>query len=175
MECKNTGIVITHATEAGSHRRLACAVLEAILGGDIRMTRYLFIAFSSLLAFTIIMTACSGKTPSELKINDIVAGTGAQAVKESKVTVHYTGWLYKNGHRGKKFDSSLDSNQPFTFTLGAGEVIEGWDRGVEGMRVGGKRELIIPSHMGYGKAGAPPSIPPDAVLDFEIQLLDVRH
>jgi FKBP-type peptidyl-prolyl cis-trans isomerase len=69
----------------------------------------------------------------------------------------------------------LDSGQPFTFTLGAGEVIEGWDRGVEGMRIGGKRELIIPSQMGYGKAGAPPEIPPDAILNFEVQLLDVEH
>ena len=91
------------------------------------------------------------------------------------MTVHYTGWLYKNGRRGKKFDSSLDSGQPFTFQLGAGEVIEGWDRGVEGMRVGGKRELIIPSQMGYGEAGAPPEIPPHAILNFEVQLLDVQH
>ena len=133
------------------------------------------LAVASILALTVIMASCSGKPPSELKTNDITSGTGAQAVKGSKVTVHYTGWLYTDGHRGKKFDSSLDSGQPFTFTLGAGEVIEGWDRGVEGMRVGGKRELIIPSRLGYGKAGAPPEIPPDATLNFEVQLLDVQH
>ncbi|HTY61036.1 MAG TPA: FKBP-type peptidyl-prolyl cis-trans isomerase [Acidobacteriota bacterium] len=121
------------------------------------------------------MASCSNRAPSELKLNDIIAGTGAQAVKGCKVTVHYTGWLYKDGHRGKKFDSSLDSGQPFTFTLGTGEVIEGWDRGVEGMRVGGKRELIIPAQLGYGRAGAPPDIPPDATLNFEVQLLDVQH
>lgn len=143
--------------------------------GDIRMNRYTPILILFLLAFCIIMTSCSGNTESELKTNDIILGSGAQAVTGSKVTVHYTGWLYKNGRRGKKFDSSLDSGQSFTFTLGAGEVIEGWDRGVEGMRVGGKRELIIPSQMAYGKEGAPPAIPSDAVLDFEIQLLDVQH
>jgi len=91
------------------------------------------------------------------------------------VTVHYTGWLYENSRRGKKFDSSLDAGQPFTFRLGAGEVIQGWDVGINGMRVGGKRELIIPPEMAYGEAGAPPVIPPDSVLDFEVQLIEVRH
>jgi FKBP-type peptidyl-prolyl cis-trans isomerase len=143
--------------------------------GENRMSKYRFFAFAALLAIAGIMASCSSKPLSELKSNDIIVGTGAQAVKGSKATVHYTGWLYKNGHRGKKFDSSLDSGQPFTFTLGAGEVIEGWDRGIEGMRVGGKRELIVPSQAGYGKAGAPPEIPPDAILNFEVQLLDVQH
>jgi FKBP-type peptidyl-prolyl cis-trans isomerase len=127
------------------------------------------------IALTLAFISCSGSTLSELKTSDITTGTGAQAVKGASVTVHYTGWLYESGHRGKKFDSSLDSGQPFTFKLGAGEVIEGWDRGVEGMRVGGKRELLIPSSMGYGDRGAPPDIPPKAVLDFEVQLLDVQH
>ncbi|MDM7994803.1 MAG: FKBP-type peptidyl-prolyl cis-trans isomerase [Acidobacteriota bacterium] len=102
-------------------------------------------------------------------------GEGALAVPGTTVTVHYTGWLYENGRRGKKFDSSLDAGQPFTFRLGSGEVIQGWDVGINGMRVGGKRELIIPPEMGYGRAGAPPVIPPDSVLAFEVQLIEVQH
>ena len=139
------------------------------------MTRYQLRALAPLLALAFIMGSCASNSLSDLKTNDIIVGTGAQAVKGSNVTVHYTGWLYKNGHRGKKFDSSLDSGQPFTFKLGAGEVIEGWDRGIEGMRIGGKRELIIPPQMGYGDSGAPPDIPPRAILSFEVQLLDVQH
>lgn len=139
------------------------------------MTGYCFpaLTFIGILAF--VMTSCSSNEVSDLKSNDIVIGSGAQAVIGSTVTVHYTGWLYKDNRRGTKFDSSLDSGQPFIFQLGAGTVIEGWDKGVEGMRVGGKRELLIPAHLGYGDAGAPPVIPPNAVLSFEIQLLDVRH
>ena len=139
------------------------------------MTRQKLTALAHISALAVIIASCSNRAPSELKLNDIITGTGAQAVKGCKVTVHYTGWLYKDGHRGKKFDSSLNSGQPFTFTLGTGEVIEGWDRGVEGMRVGGKRELIIPAQLGYGRTGAPPDIPPDATLNFEVQLLDVQH
>jgi FKBP-type peptidyl-prolyl cis-trans isomerase len=133
--------------------------------------------FTATFAFALILffVSCSGRSLSELKTNDIIIGTGGQAIKGTTVTVHYTGWLYKNGHHGKKFDSSLDAGQPFTFKLGSGEVIEGWDRGIEGMRVGGKRELIIPSHLGYGEKGAPPDIPPNSVLDFEVQLLEVQH
>jgi FKBP-type peptidyl-prolyl cis-trans isomerase len=133
--------------------------------------------FTAIFAITLALffISCSGSSLSELKSTDITTGTGAQAVKGASVTVHYTGWLYPNGHRGKKFDSSLDAGQPFAFKLGAGEVIEGWDRGIEGMRVGGKRELLIPSRLGYGEKGAPPDIPPNAVLDFEVQLLDVQH
>lgn len=119
------------------------------------------------------MVACSTGSPAELQKKDLVSGTGETAEKGSAVTVHYTGWLYVNGHRGKKFDSSV-GKEPFTFKLGAGEVIEGWDRGVEGMKVGGKRELVIPAQMGYGAAGAPPDIPPNATLDFEVQLLGVQ-
>jgi FKBP-type peptidyl-prolyl cis-trans isomerase len=130
-------------------------------------------ALGLLCAFLLI--SCSSSTLSDLKTNDVVVGTGAQALKGNTVTVHYRGWLYKNGYRGKKFDSSLDAGQPFTFKLGAGEVIEGWDRGIEGMRVGGKRELIIPSQLAYGEKGAPPDIPPNSILDFEVQLLEVQH
>jgi len=127
------------------------------------------------LALTLSLASCSASPVSNLKTNDIVVGTGAQAVKGATLTMHYTGWLYVDGHRGKKFDSSLDSGQPFTFKLGAGEVIEGWDRGIEGMRVGGKRELIIPPGLGYGERGAPPDIPPNSALNFEVQLLAVQH
>ncbi len=109
-----------------------------------------------------------------MKQIDQVVGTGDVAVKGATLEMHYTGWLYQGGKRGKKFDSSLDSGRPFSFRLGAGEVIEGWDQGIEGMRVGGKRELIIPPQLGYGPRGAPPDIPPNATLDFEVQLLAVR-
>ncbi len=122
----------------------------------------------------VLMTACSENAPS-LKQTDLVVGTGDVAVKGATLEVHYTGWLYQNGQRGKKFDSSLDNGKPFAFRLGAGEVIEGWDKGIEGMRVGGKRELIIPAQLGYGDSGAPPDIPPRATLDFEVQLLSIRR
>jgi len=139
------------------------------------MTKKLLSGSVFIAAFALLLACCSGGSLSELKIKDIVTGTGPQAVKGASVTVHYTGWIYKNGSRGKKFDSSLDSGQPYTFKLGAGDVIQGWDQGIEGMRVGGKRELIIPPQMGYGEKGYPPAIPRNAILDFEVQLLDVQH
>jgi len=105
-----------------------------------------------------------------LKIEDEVVGTGAEAKKGDRVSVHYTGWLLD----GTKFDSSRDRNQPFGFTLGAGEVIAGWDQGVAGMKVGGKRKLTIPSELGYGSRGAGGVIPPDATLLFDVELLEVR-
>jgi len=91
--------------------------------------------------------------------------------------VHYTGWLYDEkaeGFKGKKFDSSVDRKQPFDFALGAGQVIQGWDKGVAGMKIGGVRKLIIPPHMGYGAAGAGGVIPPNAVLHFDVELLKVQ-
>jgi FKBP-type peptidyl-prolyl cis-trans isomerase FkpA len=106
---------------------------------------------------------------TELKIEDLAVGTGAEAVAGKKVTVHYTGWLTN----GTKFDSSLDRGQPFPFPLGAGRVIQGWDKGVAGMKVGGKRRLTIPPQMAYGERGAPPVIPPNSTLIFEVQLLGV--
>jgi FKBP-type peptidyl-prolyl cis-trans isomerase len=112
-------------------------------------------------------------TASGLKYVDIKAGTGATAVKGAKVTVHYTGWLYVNGKRGAKFDSSVDRKEPFDFSLGAGQVIKGWDEGVAGMKEGGKRELFIPPSLGYGASGAGGVIPPNATLDFEVELLKV--
>ena len=107
---------------------------------------------------------------AELKIEDQVVGTGAEAVKGKMVSVHYVGTLLD----GKKFDSSRDRGEPFEFKLGAGMVIQGWDRGVAGMKVGGKRTLTIPSDLGYGDRGYPGLIPPRATLVFEVELLGVR-
>ena len=111
--------------------------------------------------------------PSGLKYIDQVVGTGAEAVDGAALDMHYTGWLYENGKRGKKFDSSHDRGRPFSFKLGAGMVIKGWDQGVKGMKVGGKRELIIPPDLGYGSRGAGDVIPPNSTLDFEVELLKV--
>ncbi|GAC1570525.1 MAG: FKBP-type peptidyl-prolyl cis-trans isomerase [Polyangiales bacterium] len=104
-----------------------------------------------------------------LEKQDLVVGTGAEAKSGKRVKVHYTGTLTD----GKKFDSSLDRQRPFQFNLGAGEVIRGWDEGVAGMKVGGKRKLTIPADLGYGAAGAPPLIPANATLVFEVELLEV--
>ena len=112
--------------------------------------------------------------PSGLKYTDTNVGTGAEATKGHKVSVHYTGWLYNNGAKGAKFDSSLDRGQPFGFGLGAGQVIQGWDEGVAGMKVGGKRTLIIPPGLGYGARGAGGVIPPNATLMFDVELLGVQ-
>lgn len=112
-------------------------------------------------------------TESGLQIEDVVVGNGAEAVPGTRVTVHYTGWLLENGQRGKKFDSSVDRGQPFQFPLGAGRVIRGWDEGVAGMKVGGKRVLTIPAALGYGERGAGGVIPPGATLVFEVELLGV--
>ncbi|MEO9901616.1 FKBP-type peptidyl-prolyl cis-trans isomerase [Nisaea sp.] len=108
-------------------------------------------------------------SPDRLKVLDMVLGTGATATENASVTVHYTGWLLD----GTKFDSSHDRNQPLTFTLGAGRVIQGWDQGVVGMKVGGTRELLIPSKLAYGARGAGGVIPPDAALRFEVELISV--
>jgi len=113
------------------------------------------------------------KTPSGLDVNDVVVGTGDTAKAGGKVTVHYTGWLFNNGTKGGKFDSSKDRGEPFVFPLGKGHVIKGWDEGVAGMKVGGKRELTIPPELGYGARGAGGVIPPNATLIFEVELLRV--
>lgn len=111
------------------------------------------------------------KTASGLKYWDLKKGTGAVAVPGMTVRVHYTGWLASNG---KKFDSSVDRNEPFEFPLGAGRVIKGWDEGVKGMHVGGKRRLEIPPDLGYGAQGAGGVIPPNATLLFDVDLLGVK-
>jgi FKBP-type peptidyl-prolyl cis-trans isomerase FkpA len=116
-------------------------------------------------------------TVTQLQIIDTTVGTGAEAVKGKVVVVHYTGWLYEPGlpdKKGKKFDSSLDRKSPFSFPLGGGRVIRGWDEGVAGMHVGGKRTLIIPPDMAYGSRGAGGVIPPDATLMFDVELLAVK-
>ncbi len=102
---------------------------------------------------------------------DVKVGTGAEAMPGQTVSVHYTGWLYENGKRGAKFDSSRDRGEPFEFSLGAGQVIAGWDEGVAGMKLGGKRTLIIPPAAGYGDRGAGAAIPPGATLIFDVELI----
>jgi len=109
-------------------------------------------------------------TASGLRYIDVAVGKGASPVAGKQVTVHYTGTL----ENGKKFDSSVDRNEPFTFTIGVGEVIPGWDEGVMSMKVGGKRKLIIPSKLGYGSRGAGGVIPPNATLLFDVELIDVQ-
>ena len=112
-------------------------------------------------------------TTSGLQYEDITVGSGAEAKAGNHVSVHYTGWLYQNGVKGAKFDSSKDRNDPFAFPLGAGHVIRGWDEGVQGMKVGGTRILVIPAELGYGARGAGGVIPGNATLMFEVELLGV--
>ena len=122
---------------------------------------------------TNVPTKVTGKpttTTSGLQYWDLKVGTGPTAQKDQMVKVHYTGWLTT----GKKFDSSVDRGEPFTFTLGAGQVIKGWDEGVAGMKVGGKRQLRIPPELGYGGQGSSGVIPPNATLIFDVELLGVR-
>ena len=108
---------------------------------------------------------------SGLQFEDTVVGTGTEAKPGRNVTVHYTGWLFENGEQGAKFDSSKDRSDPFIFPLGAGMVIKGWDEGVQGMKEGGQRTLIIPANLGYGARGAGGVIPPNATLKFDVELL----
>jgi FKBP-type peptidyl-prolyl cis-trans isomerase FkpA len=138
-----------------------------------------------LLASLFSTTACSEQAApkmeksnmTELIKTDKKLGDGAVATAGNSVSVHYTGWLYDEtatDHHGKKFDSSRDRNEPFEFPLGAGRVIKGWDQGVEGMKVGGQRTLIIPAALGYGARGAGGAIPPNATLVFDVELLGVH-
>ena len=114
------------------------------------------------------------ETKSGLKYKDTKAGTGATPATGQSCKMHYTGWLYEKGKKGKKFDSSVDKGEPFTFSIGEGQVIKGWDEGVATMKVGGKRTLVIPPDLGYGARGAGGAIPPNATLLFEVELLGVR-
>ena len=113
-------------------------------------------------------------TSTGLQIIDTKPGTGASPRTGQTVVVHYTGWLYENGVKGKKFDSSVDRNEPFEFPFGQGRVIQGWDQGVGTMKVGGKRTLIIPPALGYGARGAAGAIPPNATLIFDVELLSLK-
>ncbi|HKC57069.1 MAG TPA: FKBP-type peptidyl-prolyl cis-trans isomerase [Vicinamibacterales bacterium] len=136
---------------------------------------------AGLLLVACVVAACGGgnmgrSNISDLMKQDVKAGTGAEATSGRRVTVHYTGWLYDEGradHKGTKFDSSRDRNEPFTFRLGGQEVIPGWDQGVAGMKVGGQRTLTIPPDLGYGSQGAGGVIPPNATLVFDVELLNV--
>ena len=113
-------------------------------------------------------------TSSGLKIIDSQVGTGASPQTGQTCVMHYTGWLYVNGAKGQKFDSSVDRGQPFEFPIGTGRVIKGWDEGVASMKIGGKRTLIIPPELGYGARGAGGVIPPNATLLFDVELLGVK-
>jgi FKBP-type peptidyl-prolyl cis-trans isomerase len=146
---------------------------------------------SGLALFAVILSACGGdgkgkapsagsdfavdsasltKTGSGLQYQDVAVGNGAEAKQGQTAVVHYTGWLTD----GTKFDSSRDRGEPFSFPIGAGQVIPGWDEGVAGMKVGGRRKLVIPANLGYGEVGAPPVIPPGATLVFDVELVDVQ-
>jgi FKBP-type peptidyl-prolyl cis-trans isomerase FkpA len=143
-----------------------------------KVTRY-FMRNAALAITACLGWACSDSPTSPVKSLekiDVVMGTGTEATTGKTVTVHYTGWVYDENtadHHGLKFDSSVDRNDPYTFILGVDRVIQGWQQGVPGMRVGGRRTLIIPPHLGYGSAGNPP-IPPNAALVFDIELLNVE-
>jgi FKBP-type peptidyl-prolyl cis-trans isomerase FkpA len=136
------------------------------------MKKFLLVVAAAVLVVVIPMAASAKekKMKDGLVINDVKVGSGQEAKAGQTVTVNYTGWLMN----GKKFDSSKDRNEPFTFHLGAGEVIKGWDEGVQGMKVGGVRMLTIPPSLGYGAQGAGGVIPPNATLKFEVELLGVK-
>ena len=149
-------------------RRLFCAtLLLAAAACGPRGDRAAAGGFSAELG---IDTTALTKTESGLRYVDVSTGQGEEASPGRTATVHYTGWLTS----GKKFDSSRDRNEPFSFPIGGQQVIAGWDEGVAGMQVGGRRKLVIPPELGYGAAGAPPDIPPNAILVFDVELLDVK-
>jgi peptidylprolyl isomerase len=113
-------------------------------------------------------------TPSGLQYADTLPGKGRSPRRGQTVVVHYTGWLYVDGNKGKKFDSSVDKGKPFEFRVGQGQVIKGWDEGVITMKIGGRRTLLIPPELGYGENGSPPDIPPNATLVFDVELIAVK-
>src|SRR5246127_1074015 len=143
--------------------RFACAALALAIAAAVPLLGRLDAATNQVI-----------EMPNGLKYTDTKIGDGATATSGNKVSVHYTGWLYNNGAKGAKFDSSVDRGQPFQFTLGAHQVIAGWDEGVAGMKVGGKCTLTIPPELGYGARGAGGVIPPNATLIFDVELLGVQ-
>ena len=143
--------------------RFACAVLALVIAAAAPPLERVDAATNQVI-----------EMPNGLKYTDTKTGDGSTATSGNKVSVHYTGWLYNNGAKGAKFDSSVDRGQPFQFTLGAHQVIAGWDEGVAGMKVGGKRTLIIPPELDYGARGAGGVIPPNATLMFDVELLGVQ-
>jgi peptidylprolyl isomerase len=143
--------------------------------------RLLVVSAIALIAMLVAPSVASAQntgtavtTPSGLKIIDTKVGTGPSPKPGQICVMHYTGWLYENGQKGKKFDSSLDRGEPFEFPIGQHRVIAGWDEGVATMKVGGKRTLIIPPALGYGARGAGGVIPPNATLIFDVELLEVK-
>ncbi|HEU0219179.1 MAG TPA: FKBP-type peptidyl-prolyl cis-trans isomerase [Gallionella sp.] len=150
------------------------------------MKRTLFLPLALLLtAGSLSITACSEQAATQKKAGiveeliktDTKLGEGTEATAGHNVSVHYTGWLYDEAalnHKGRKFDSSRDRNQPFDFPLGGGRVIKGWDQGIQGMKVGGQRTLVIPAYLGYGPIGAGDAIPPNTALVFDVELLGVN-
>ena len=144
-------------------------------GGEMKKYFLIFsVVLAGLLFFIQPTEAKIMNTKTGLGFEDLKVGTGVAAVSGKTVSVHYTGWLDANGKPGKKFDSSLDHGQPFSFPLGSGMVIKGWDEGVAGMKIGGKRRLLIPASLGYGARGAGADIPPNANLIFDVELLGVK-
>lgn len=147
-----------------------------------RISRRLFLVASLLAGLLPAMTddasaqaANEQRTASGLRYIDIRQGTGAQPLRGQTVVVHYTGWLFENGQRGRKFDSSKDRNEPFEFPVGMGRVVKGWDEGVGSMKVGGSRTLIVPPELGYGARGAGGgAVPPNATMLFEVELLGIK-
>jgi peptidylprolyl isomerase len=181
-----------------NNARLPCAGLKHRLLTGVDLREAGMRALSGLLASILVvaLAGCTTSTPNPvaaqtaattaqapastaapvqgLQITDIKVGTGAAPKLGATCVMHYTGWLYENGKKGKKFDSSVDRGEPFEFKIGQRQVIAGWDQGVATMKVGGKRTLIIPPNLGYGPTGAGNDIPPNATLIFEVELLAVR-
>lgn len=146
-------------------RRLACILAAGLVGSC---------TTSPPNPVTADATSAIAVPAQDLQIQDIQIGTGASPKLGATCVMHYTGWLYENGRKGKKFDSSLDRGEPFEFKIGLGQVIAGWDKGIATMKVGGKRTLIIPPNLAYGPSGAGNAVPPNATLIFEVELLDVK-
>lgn len=139
-----------------------------------RIARGLTLVLAAFAMATSAPALAEETTASGLKIIDTEVGTGASPTTGQTCVMHYTGWLYENGEKTKKFDSSVDRGEPFEFPIGTGRVIQGWDEGVATMKVGGKRTLIIPPSLGYGASGAGGVIPPNATLIFDVELLDIK-